>query len=241
MQSFTRQIIAGVLTLIPFGVTVWIVWFVVDMLIWVGRPAAIGLAAAIRPTWPELADLLLAGWFQSGLALLLALLFLYLIGRVANAVVGRRMLRIVDRLVEGLPLARTIYSATQTLIRSMAGDGTPSGNRVVLIEFPTEHMRVVGIVTRIYPATPTQPELAAVYVPTTPNPTSGYVEIVPTARLIWLDWTKNEAMAFIVSGGAMAPAGDTPLKWTPTVRGPAVTQPAEPVGNVQNPARRTGP
>lgn len=101
MQSFTRQIIAGVLTLIPFGVTVWIVWFVVDLLIWAGRPAAIGLAAAIRPTWPELADLLLAGWFQSGLALLLALLFLYLIGRIANAVIGRRMLRIVDRLVEG--------------------------------------------------------------------------------------------------------------------------------------------
>jgi len=240
MQSFTRQIIAGVLTLIPFGVTIWIVWFVVDLLIWVGRPGAIGLAAAVQPNWPELAELLLAGWFQSALALAMALLFLYLVGRVANAVVGRRVLRIVDRLVEGLPLARTIYSATQTLIRSMSGDGTLSGNRVVLIEFPNEHMRVVGIVTRIYSATPHHPELAAVYVPTTPNPTSGYVEIVPTSRLVWLDWTKNEAMAFIVSGGAMAP-GDASLRWSPNPEeSPLVSSPAAPASTARSPAPQTG-
>lgn len=242
MQSFTRQIIAGVLTLIPFGVTIWIVWFVVDLLIWVGRPPAIGLAAAIQPNWPELAELLLAGWFQSGLALALALLFLYLVGKVANAVVGRRVLQIVDRIVEAVPLARTIYSATQTLIRSMAGDGTPGGNsnRVVLIEFPNEHMRVVGIVTRIYPATPHHPELAAVYVPTTPNPTSGYVEIVPTARLVWLDWTKNEAMAFIVSGGAMAP-GDASLRWNPEPPPPLASPVPEPASSARKPARQTEP
>lgn len=135
-----------------------------------------------------------------------------MLGRAANAVIGRRILRTVDRLVEALPLARTIYGATQTLIRSLGGDGSPSGQRVVLIEYSNEHMRAVGIVTRIFEATETQPELAAVYVPTTPNPTSGFVEIVPTERLTWLDWSKNEAMAFIVSGGAMSP--DTiPVQW----------------------------
>ncbi|EHK52721.1 hypothetical protein MAXJ12_34014 [Mesorhizobium alhagi CCNWXJ12-2] len=76
---------------------------------------------------------------------------------------------------------------------------------MVLIEFPTPEMRAVGIVTRIFPATEDREELAAVYVATTPNPTSGFVEIVPTSRLVWLDWTKNDAIAFIVSGGAMAP------------------------------------
>jgi uncharacterized membrane protein len=212
MQSITRHIITGVLTVIPLLVTVWIVWFVVDMLIWLGRPATFALSGVLRPTLPDVADLLLAGWFQSSLALVLVLIFLFILGKVANAVVGRRLLNTVDRVVEAVPLARTIYSATQTLIRSLGGDGSPTGQRVVLIEFPSENMRAVGIVTRIFPASETQPELAAVYVPTTPNPTSGFVEIVPTSRLVWLDWTKNDAMAFIVSGGSMTPE-NLPINW----------------------------
>lgn len=213
MQSFSRNIIAGVLTVIPLSVTVWIVWFIIDILIWVGRPPTLALARALRPTSPQVSDLLLAGWFQSIMALLVAVLILYLAGRATNAVIGRRILRIMDRIVEAVPVARTIYGATQTLVRSIGGgNGTPSGNRVVLIEFPGTHMRTVGLVTKVFKATEDQPELAAVYVPTTPNPTSGYVEIVPTSRLTWLDWSKNEAMAFIVSGGAMSP--DTiPIKW----------------------------
>lgn len=213
MQSFSRHIIAGVLAVIPLGVTVWIVWFIFDVLTWLGRPATLALARALRPNSPQLSDLLQAGWFQSSIALLVALLILYLVGRAANAVIGRRILRIMDRVVEAVPVARTIYGATQTLVKSIgSGDGTPTGSRVVLIEFPGPHMRTVGLVTKIFPATEDQPELAAVYVPTTPNPTSGYVEIVPTTRLTWLDWSRNEAMAFIMSGGAMSPE-TIPIKW----------------------------
>lgn len=212
MQAITRHIITGVLTVIPLFVTVWIVWFVVDFLISLGRPGTFALSRMLRPTSAEAADLLLETWFQSAVALLIALVFLFLLGRIANAVVGRRVLKSFDRLVETVPLARTIYSATQMLIRSLSGDGSPSGQRVVLVEFPSENMRAVGIVTRVFPASDSQPELAAVYVPTTPNPTSGFVEIVPTSRLVWLDWTKNDAMAFIVSGGAMAP-DSVPISW----------------------------
>lgn len=214
MQPFSRHIIAGVVAVIPLGVTIWIVWFIFDLLIWLGRPATLALARALRPNSPQLSDLLQAGWFQSTIAFMVALVILYVVGRAANAVIGRRMLRMMDRVVEAVPVARTIYGAAQTLVRSIgSGDGTPAGgSRVVLIEFPGPHMRTVGLVTKIFPATEDQPELAAVYVPTTPNPTSGYVEIVPTARLTWLDWSKNEAMSFIMSGGAMSP-DSIPIKW----------------------------
>lgn len=205
MQRVTRHIMTGVVTIIPLGVTIWIVWIVVDTLIWAGRPATIALSGALRRTSPNLADLLLSGLFQSVVALLLALFFLFLLGRAANAVIGRKVLRLVYRVIDAIPLARTIYGATHTLIDALRGDGNPGGERVVLIEFPNPQMRAVGIVTRIFPATGDREELAAVYVATTPNPTSGFVEIVPTSRLIWLDWTKNDAIAFIVSGGAMAP------------------------------------
>lgn len=236
MQGITRHIITGVLTVIPLFVTVWIVWFVVDLLIWLGRPGTFALSGMLRPTYPEVADILLETWFQSALALLIALLFLFILGRVANAVVGRRVLQSFDRVVESVPLARTIYSATQTLIRSLGGDGKPTGQRVVLIEFPSENMRAVGIVTRLFPASDHHPELAAVYVPTTPNPTSGFVEIVPTSRLTWLDWTKNDAMAFIVSGGAMAP-DNVPLNWPSGQLG--ITPSDERIAYAQNPPPRT--
>jgi uncharacterized membrane protein len=237
MQSITRNIVTGVLTIIPLGVTAWILWFVVDMLVWIGRPATFALAGALRPTAPDAAELLLAPWFQSSVALFLALLFLFLLGKTSNAVLGRRLLRSFDRLVEAVPLARTVYGATQTLIRSLGGDGSPTGNRVVLIEFPSENMRAVGIVTRIFPATDERPELAAIYVPTTP-PTSGFVELVPTSRLTWLDWTKNDAMAFIVSGGSMAPE-NVPLNWPDMASKIVIPAAAGSTESVQSPAPQT--
>lgn len=238
MQAITRHIITGVLTVIPLFVTVWIVWFVVDLLIRLGRPGTFALSGMLRPTAPEVADLLMETWFQSALALLLALIFLFLLGRIANAVVGRRLLSSFDRIVEAVPLARTIYSATQTLIRSLSGDGTSANQRVVLIEFPSENMRAVGIVTRIFPATEDRPELAAVYVPTTPNPTSGFVEIVPTSRLAWLEWTKNDAMAFIVSGGSMTPE-NLPINWP--VVGRIIVPSDEQAASARTQARQTAP
>jgi uncharacterized membrane protein len=66
-------------------------------------------------------------------------------------------------------------------------------------------MKTIGLVTRQFKASDTGEDLAAVYVPTTPNPTSGYVEIVPTRRLVWLDWTTSVAIQFIVSAGVVAP------------------------------------
>src|SRR5690606_20002668 len=99
-------------------------------------------------------------------------------------------------------------------------------------------MRVVGIVTRIFPATEDQPELATVYVPTTPNPTSGFVEIVPTSRLTWLDWSKNDAMAFIVSGGSMSP--DTfPIDWHEDIRRPVIPSDAQ-AASARKPEPQTG-
>ena len=76
---------------------------------------------------------------------------------------------------------------------------------MVLIDFPHKEMKSVGFVTRILQDERTGQELAAVYVPTTPNPTSGYLEIVPVDRLTPTDWTVDEAMTFIISGGAVSP------------------------------------
>ena len=83
----------------------------------------------------------------------------------------------------------------------------PEGDlrRVVLIAFPHRDMKTVGFVTETFKDQDTERELAAVFVPTTPNPTSGYLEIVPAEDLVSLDWSIDEAMSFIISGGTVSP------------------------------------
>jgi uncharacterized membrane protein len=204
MERVSRNVLAGLLAIVPILVTVWIVWFILDLLARYGRPFSLGLARAVRTYSPEVADILVAPWFQTILALLIVFAALYVLGALANAVLGRRVIRLVDRLMVRVPLVSTVYGATRRLIESIQ-KAPREGQRVVLIEFPQPGMRAMGFVTSTFKAADTGEELAAVYVPTTPNPTSGYVEIVPADKLVWLDWTANEAMAFIVSGGAMRP------------------------------------
>jgi uncharacterized membrane protein len=106
--------------------------------------------------------------------------------------------------VARVPLASTIYGSARKLldILQTQPDGT---QRVVLIDFPHDQMKSVGFVTRVIRDQVTGRELAAVYVPTTPNPTSGYLEIVPIEKVTPTDWTVDQAMSFIISGGAVAP------------------------------------
>ena len=203
-MRFRRNIVAGLLAIIPLWFTYVVMSYLVNLLISAGKPTVNTFARRIRTDNMFLSDLLMAYWFQSTMALILVLITLYLLGILANAVVGRRMLYYVDKTMEYVPLAKTIYSATRTLMNSLQHDQTVR-QRVVLIEFPSRDMRAIGFVTATFTASDTGEEVAAVYVPTTPNPTSGYVEIVPSRRLVWLDWSANDAMAFIVSGGSLTP------------------------------------
>ena len=127
-ERFRRNVLTGLLTVVPLWITVWVMWFLLDQLVRIGRPFVLALAAAIRPYADELADVLVQGWFQSALAAILALGALYAIGASANAVIGRRIVRGVDRLMERLPLAKTIYGATRTLIESFRGGPQSGGN-----------------------------------------------------------------------------------------------------------------
>jgi uncharacterized membrane protein len=126
------------------------------------------------------------------------------VGALARRVVGQKLLAWFEALIGRIPLAKTIYGSARQLLDLLQTkpDGT---QRVVLIDFPHNQMKSVGFVTRLLRDEATGVELAAVYVPTTPNPTSGYLEVVPVERLTPLDWSVDQAMTFIISGGAVSP------------------------------------
>jgi uncharacterized membrane protein len=104
-----------------------------------------------------------------------------------------------------MPLVKQVYGGTRRLIDALQVKPDQENQRVVLIDFPLDGTKVVGFLTKTLRDKATGEELAAVYVPTTPNPTSGYLEIVPMCRVIATDLSFDEAMSFIITGGAVGP------------------------------------
>ena len=199
-----RYLITGLLTIIPLWVTVAVFGFVLHLLAELGSPMVEGALGGLRRFAPDLAGALTHGWINTVLALIATLLLLYFVGWLASRVLGRRLLAGFDALMVRIPMVRTIYDGTKKLTAMM--QKKPSGTqRVVLVEFPHPGMRTIGFVTSTMREQETGREMVAVFVPTTPNPTGGYLEIVSLDCVTPTDWTVDQAMAFIISGGAAAP------------------------------------
>jgi uncharacterized membrane protein len=201
---FLRYLLIGFFTVAPL----WVTWFVLDFLFSLlartGAPVLRGLASGVRPLSAPLADWLLDPTVQYLMAALVTLGGLYAVGLVTSMVVGRKLLALLERLLARLPLVQTIYGGTKRFLETMRKPPA-TGQRVVLISFPSPEMKAVGLVTKVMSDPDTGRQLAAVYVPTAPNPTSGYIEIVPLDEVVQTDWSIEEAMTFVMTGGANAP------------------------------------
>ncbi len=168
-----------------------------------GKPLVRALYTDIRDDAPDLAKLLIQPWFDDLLAVVLIVLAIYGLGWLTNRVVGKQILKAFEAIVDRLPIVKSVYGAVKKLVNVLQTK-PDSVERVVLIDFPHSRMKAIGVVTRTLVDEKTGQELAAVYVPTTPNPTNGYLELVPVDELVSTDWTLDEAMNFVISGGAIA-------------------------------------
>ncbi len=205
LSNIQSKIIVGALTVLPVAAVWFVVTFLVDFLVWAGRPLVLAVADGVEAYSPAASEVLHHPWVVTVLAVLAVLWILYLAGVVASNVLGRRFIGVYEMLLERVPLVRQVYGATKKLVDAI--QQKPDGlQRVVLIDFPNAEMRAIGFVTKTFRDATSGKEYAAVYVPTTPNPTSGYLEIVPVERCTSTDLTMDEAMNMILSGGATAPA-----------------------------------
>lgn len=199
-----NNLLAGVLVVIPLWIT-WLVFeFLFKQLAAIGTPWVRVAARALAKTAPAVSEWMLQPWFQNTIAVVLIVIGLYFLGWLANWVIGQRLIALFDSIMHRIPLVKKIYGSTQQLLSALRQE-PESAQRVVLIEFPSPGMQAVGFVTRTLTDQSTGKEFAAVYVPTTPNPTSGYLELVPIEDVISTEWSMDEAMTFIISGGAVAP------------------------------------
>jgi uncharacterized membrane protein len=204
LAHFARYLLIGFFTVAPL----WVTWLVFDFLLGIlaqmGTPLLRGAAHLVLPFSSALATGLMDSSFQKLFAVLLTLGTLYGIGLFASFVLGRKLIDAVEKLLARLPLVQTIYGSTKRFLQTLQKPPV-SGQRVVLINFPSPAMKAVGLVTKVIEDQTTGQKLAIVYVPTSPNPTSGYIEIVPLSDVVQTDWTIEEAMRFVMTGGTNAP------------------------------------
>ncbi|KRG39163.1 hypothetical protein ARC20_01680 [Stenotrophomonas panacihumi] len=202
--SLQRIFLTGLLTLLPVWLTWVVVKFVFLLLSGISAPWVAPLSEQIAHALPGSLDWVQAVWVQNTIALVATVLVILFVGVLSRRVVGQQLLRWFEAVMRRIPLASVVYDSARKLLDILQTQ-PGSTQRVVLIDFPHRDMKSVGLVTRVIREHGTGRELAAVYVPTTPNPTSGYLEIVPVELLTPTDWSVDQAMSFIISGGAVSP------------------------------------
>lgn len=208
--------ITGVLILIPLFVTYLLIAFLFNLLSNSGTPilrwmlSVLGLDGLywLTPLVPFI-------------NLLIVLVLIFLVGVFGTNIVGRRVLAAVNQLVMRLPLVSTIYGAVKQLVETLHGPRR-SFQRVVLLEYPRKGVWMMGLVATPRPDTfklSSGNTLLAVFIPTTPNPTSGFLVLVPENEVVDTDYNIEEAFKFIVSSGIVgrdfAPANEPGLPAQP--------------------------
>ena len=202
--SLQKLFLTGLLTLLPIWLTWVVIKFVFVLLSDISKPLVGPMSHQIAASFPDSMGWFNAQWVQNAIALVATLLVILAVGVLTRRVIGQRLLAWFEGLMARVPLANLVYTSVRKLL-DILQTKPGSTQRVVLVDFPHREMKAIGLVTRVLKEEGTGRELAAVYVPTTPNPTSGYLEVVPVELLTPTDWTVDQAMGFIISGGAVAP------------------------------------
>lgn len=193
MARLRRYLLAGVVALAPMLVVV----VLVRWLIGLSDRAILLLPEPYRP------DVLL-GMHLPGLGLLLAVVVILLVGALASHFVGDYLLRLIDRVMDRIPLVRSLYSAVKQLLEAMFSDSSRAFQEVVMVPFPGPGSRVVGFVTGSAPDSEGDGvRRVSVFVPSTPVPTTGWLLFVDERELVHLDISVEEGMKLVLSGGAL--------------------------------------
>ena len=191
--SLRNYFFTGVIVLIPIGFTLYLSKFLIN------------IAAKLVPTGLNPNTYL--PYSIPGIEIILTIIFITIIGGLSLSFLGKKFLQIVDDLFRRIPILRTIYSALGQMTESFRNQDNKKKS-VVLIEYPRKGAWAVGFATKENQGeikNKANKELINVFVPTTPNPTSGFLIMFPKDELIYLDMSFEEASKFIVSAGTSNP------------------------------------
>ena len=193
-SKLRNAFIAGIVVLVPIGFTLYLTLFLIK------------ISSKLIPT--EINPNNYLPFSIPGLEILLSVIFITIVGGISLSFFGKKVLNFINDLFKRIPILRTIYSAIGQMTESFTNK-SDNKKSVVLIEYPKKGSWAVGFATKENKgeiSKKTSKELINVFVPTTPNPTSGFLLMFPKDEVIYLDMTFEEASKFIVSAGTSDPA-----------------------------------
>ena len=193
LSSLRNNFIAGIVVLIPIGITLYLTLFIIN------------ISSKLIPK--EINPNHYLPYNIPGLEILIAVLLITIIGWISLSFIGKRLFNFFETILNKIPIIRTIYSAVEQLIETFTSSKSDK-KTVVLVEYPRKGVYAVGFATKENTGEIRKKagkELLNVFVPTTPNPTSGFLLMFPKDEVIFLDLTFEEASKFIVSAGSFNP------------------------------------
>lgn len=215
MKRLRRYLVAGILVWLPIGVTVFVISFVVRLL----TPL---LDKTLRLIPDRFQPETLLGFQIPGLGIVLTILILLLTGILVANMVGRSMVGLWESMLNRIPFVRSVYSATKKFAEVVFSDSSQSFKKVLLIEYPRKGLYSLAFQTSGEELGEVQErtgeDVICTFVPTTPNPTSGLIIVVPKKDVIELDMEVDAALKMIISLGVVVPTwrqqdlGELPLK-----------------------------
>ena len=194
ISKLRNYFITGVLVLIPIGVTVYLTLFFIKIF------------AKILPQ--EINPNNYLPYSIPGLEIIISIIVITVIGWLSLSFLGKKLVKLVNDIFKRIPFLRTVYSAIGQMTQSFAQSRKSKKKSVVLVEYPRKGSWAVGFATQENTgeiASKTNKNLINVFVPTTPNPTSGFLLMFPKDEIIYLDMSFEDASKFIVSAGTSNP------------------------------------
>jgi uncharacterized membrane protein len=202
MSTLRKYIIAGLLVWLPLAATVVIVKLVIDLL---------DMTILLLP--PEWQPATVLGFSIPGFGVILAISTLLITGMLAANLFGRRLVSFWESVLNRIPLVRTIYNSVKQISTTLFDSQGKSFRKVVMLEYPRKGIWSIGFLSNDNVGAEMDHvpgDLVAVFVPTTPNPTSGFIIMTPRSDITELDMTVEDGFKFIISMGVIVP--DSPIR-----------------------------
>ncbi|MEL6598822.1 MAG: DUF502 domain-containing protein [Pseudomonadota bacterium] len=189
--------LTGLVIVAPVGLTIWLIWSVIEI-----------IDAQVVPLVPQIYRPETYGYNVPGFGVIIFLLFTALVGYLARGIFGRQILNWGEALVERMPIVRSIYNGLKQIAETILSQSNNSFKSACLVEYPRRDIWAVAFIstdTKGEVAQKVNEEMVSVFLPTTPNPTSGFLLFVPRRDIILLDMEVEDAAKLIISAGLVTP------------------------------------
>ncbi len=199
LAKFRRFFLTGLLVTAPIIITIYVTWLVITF-----------IDIKVANLLPEYLDFRKALPYQiPGLGLFIVIFVITLIGAITPGLIGRNLLKLGEMILFKTPVIRTIYSSIKQIMETVMSTNSKSFKEVVLVEYPRKDIWVIAFVTSSVKGEIDykikKSKLVSIFVPTTPNPTSGFLLFVAQKDLIYLDMPVEQAVKLVISGGIVSP------------------------------------